>query len=464
MTPRYVPLVLVVFVASLGILRHTALGQTPSFTGRYDTNWGEVILSQTGDRVTGSYSGKYSGSISGTVNGGTLHFQWRQTNDQFGRGVFRLSPDGRALAGTWGVNDSETNSGDWSGGRRGVNTTFFTTWQDPRENAFRLGVPAGWRISGGTARGASVDVRFVVRAESPDGTIRVFLDDPELPPRQVPNQMTAQMGLREGQVMRGAWGGPVLLSRYLTGEQFARQYIAGRLCPQAQVTASSPLIAASRELNAQIRVIAARASMAAEANIGEAYFRCGSAVGYTFANTFWVTPAGSGAAPIWGVDQLASVLVTDPAQAMFGAYVLHSKLETAAVNPQWEARQARLRQDVTGSVNQMQRAMAQSIAQHAQRQASTASAGGFNHPNNTRLPTNLRDKWAREDVSRQKYSDATLGSRWMHTPTGENVRVDNSSQHWWMDHSKNVVAGPADGSPPPGSQGQYTPLQNGWQR
>jgi len=349
-------------------------------------------------------------------------------------------------------------------GQPTANNTFFVTWHDPRENAFRVGVPSGWRVGGGTARGASIDVRFVVRAESPDETIRVFIDDPDLLPRQVPDQMMLRAGLREGQIMRGGLAGPVLLSRYLTGEQFGRQYIAGRLCPNAQVTAASPLIADSQELNARISPITARAGIAAETHIGEVYFGCGSAVGYTFANTLWFTLAGSGGPLMWVVSQLNSVVVSDPAQATFGAYVLNTMMETFAKNPEWEARQARLAKDVTGANAQMQQAMAQSIAQHGQRQASAASAGGFNHPNNVRLPTNLRDKWAREDVSRQKFSDATLGSRWMHTPSGENVRVDNSHQYWWMDHNKNVVAGPADGGPPPSSQGQYTPLQNGWQR
>jgi hypothetical protein len=137
-------------------------------------------------------------------------------------------------------------------------------------------------------------------------------------------------------------------------------------------------------------------------------------------------------------------------------------MDEFAMNPEWEARQAKVTQDVTGASTQMAQAMAQSIAQHGQRQSAAAFAGGFHHPNDTRLPTDLRAKWAREDVTRQKFSDATMGQHWMHSPTGENVRVDNSVSNWWMDHNRSVVAGPPDGSPP-SSQGQYTQLQNGWQ-
>jgi len=344
------------------------------------------------------------------------------------------------------------------------NNTPFTTWRDPREDAFHLGVPAGWKVSGGTVRAASIDVRGFVRAESLDGTIKVFLNDPDLSARQVPDPMMLQVGMREGQVIKNPSGVPVLLARYQTGEQFARQYIGQKLCPRAQITQSAPIPSVSQEMNARIQPMAARQGAAAQANAGEAYFHCGDAVGYTFANTLLLAAAGGRGAQIWAVYQLGSVLVADPAQAPFAAYVLHTMMETLAVNPQWEARQAKLTDDVNASVTQMQKAMAQSIARHAQQQASSASAGGFNHPNNTRLPTDLRAKWAGEDVSRQKFSDATMGQHWEHNPTtGENVRVDNSSQYYWMDHSKNVVAGPADGNPPAGSQGQYTRLEKGWQ-
>jgi hypothetical protein len=211
------------------------------------------------------------------------------------------------------------------------------------------------------------------------------------------------------------------------------------------------------------RTMGVRIATTVQANLGEAYFRCGSSLGYTFASTMLMSPPGGGGMGLWVVPEVASVIVSDPAQAPFAAYLLHTMMETFVMNPDWEARQAQVTQDVTGASTQMAQAMAHSIAQHGQRQAAAASAGGFNHPNDARLPTDLRAKWAREDVSRQKFSDATMGQHWVHAPTGENVRVDNSASNWWMDHNRHVVAGPPDGSPPPGSQGQYTKLQNGWQ-
>src|SRR5262249_24857589 len=62
----------------------------------------------------------------------------------------------------------------------------FKAWRDPREDAFRLGVPVGWKISGGLARAASVDARPVVRAESPGGADKGVFDHPGIPLRQGP--------------------------------------------------------------------------------------------------------------------------------------------------------------------------------------------------------------------------------------------------------------------------------------
>src|ERR1700732_2309155 len=81
----------------------------------------------------------------------------------------------------------------------GSNNTFFVTWRDPKENAFQVGVPQGWQVSGGMARMNTVEAHAVIKVQSPDGKIRIFYDDPDQHPRQVPDQLTQFGGLREGQ-------------------------------------------------------------------------------------------------------------------------------------------------------------------------------------------------------------------------------------------------------------------------
>ena len=345
----------------------------------------------------------------------------------------------------------------------GSNNTFFITWRDPRENAFQVGVPQGWQITGGVVRASVAETHAVIRAQSSDGKIQVFYDDPDVHLRQVPDQLTQFAGLREGQTVQAAWGGPVLLARYETGTQFAQQYVRAKLCRQPMITDASDLRDATAQMNAVLRSYAAPAGVMALSNVGEVTFRCGSSEGYVLANTFYSRPAAGPGSTSWSVYQLGGYQVSDPQQSGLGYYVLNTLIETLKFNPQWEARVAREVQGVTASVKQMQNAMAQSIAKYGQRQAAAASAGGFNHPNSGQLPTDLRKKWAIEDASRQKYSDATMGQTWVHSSTGANVRVDNSSTNWWRDNSGNVVRGPESGGPPPGSQGQYEKLQPGWQ-
>jgi hypothetical protein len=312
-------------------------------------------------------------------------------------------------------------------------------------------------------RVGQIEFHAVIRAQSPDGKIQVFYDDPDVHGREVPNQLTQFAGLREGQSLKAPSGEPVLLARYLTGAQFSQQYLGGKLCRQPVITDASDLREATAQMNAVLQPFARQQQSVARASVGEASFRCGGSAGYVMANTLYAQAAGGSGVTMWWVYQLGGYQVSDPQQAGLAYYVFNTLLETLKVNPQWEAQVAREVQGVTASVTQMQNAMAQSIAQHGQRQAASASAGGFNHPNSGELPTDLRKKWASEDVSRQKFSDATMGQTWVHSSSGTNVRVDNSATNWWKDYSGNVVRGPESGGPPAGSQGQYEKLQPGWQ-
>lgn len=69
-----------------------------------------------------------------------------------------------------------------STGRAGLPVMRFETWRDPREGAFTLQVPEGWRIEGGLARFGADAYRPVISAVSSDGLISVFLGDIEIGP------------------------------------------------------------------------------------------------------------------------------------------------------------------------------------------------------------------------------------------------------------------------------------------
>jgi hypothetical protein len=85
-----------------------------NWTGVWDTNWGEMKLTQTDGSVTGTYTYD-QGKIQGTVQGDKLIGTWSEApsyappNDA-GDIEFTLSPDGNSFSGRWRYG----SSGDWS--------------------------------------------------------------------------------------------------------------------------------------------------------------------------------------------------------------------------------------------------------------------------------------------------------------------------------------------------------------
>jgi len=91
------------------------------FAGQWESNWGPMTLSQSGGRVTGSYSHD-KGRIEGEVKEGVLTGAWSEAPsyappDDSGRIVFRLSADGESFSGTWGYGAS-SDDGSWEGRRK----------------------------------------------------------------------------------------------------------------------------------------------------------------------------------------------------------------------------------------------------------------------------------------------------------------------------------------------------------
>lgn len=103
-----------------------ALGRD-ELVGQYDTNWGPLTLS-VADNGTGlvGYYGTPSepsrfgeGRLAGTVSGARFTYIWvGDDSGKRGRGYFERGEAGRAITGTWGYGDSDTDGGSWAGTRR----------------------------------------------------------------------------------------------------------------------------------------------------------------------------------------------------------------------------------------------------------------------------------------------------------------------------------------------------------
>ncbi len=86
------------------------------FTGAWDTNYGEIRLTQTGQRITGCYGEGEVGShtVDGTLEGAVFFGQWRE-GDNTGTMAFALTQEGE-LSGVWGTGPTDRTT-RWDGKR-----------------------------------------------------------------------------------------------------------------------------------------------------------------------------------------------------------------------------------------------------------------------------------------------------------------------------------------------------------
>lgn len=96
-----------------------------NWTGSWETDRGPLVLTQTGNLVTGDDGGKDWGKLSLTVSGNTATGTWFRSVSDKGDAVFTLSDDGKSFISKWRFNylgntpDPTDESGGWSYGSVG---------------------------------------------------------------------------------------------------------------------------------------------------------------------------------------------------------------------------------------------------------------------------------------------------------------------------------------------------------
>ena len=145
------------------------------------------------------------------------------------------------------------------------------TFTDPRESAFSLKVPAGWKVQGGLFRAAVDDVRVAVEAVSPDGSVHVVFGDANYNFFVSPNAVTDMAGLREWQTypQRPNW----ILARYHSGQIFSQRWGRHRL--SAACSGITEVATQSRrDLAFQANGMVANSPVPLSFTAGETAFRC----------------------------------------------------------------------------------------------------------------------------------------------------------------------------------------------
>jgi hypothetical protein len=240
-----------------------------------------------------------------------------QQRSQLIRSLQSFSFTGERVPGT------RRGEGD-TGGDGAAPDVRYTRFQDPREGAFSIDVPAGWRVEGGMVRKSSVDTRAYLRALSPDGTLLIGFGDPEIGSFTEPTQILAMSGLREGMPYSPGYGTVMMIRRFVPGSNFAQEY-ASRVardmqCASLQFKSVKPLPQYSARTNIGPAI---QTTMAGEAN-----FTC-TRGGQEFAGTVWAQtstthiPGTEGTGSIWTVPILISFLAPESKAATAAAMIKH---------------------------------------------------------------------------------------------------------------------------------------------
>lgn len=91
--------------------------QVASFSGSWESNFGVIVMTQSGSTVTGTYSHDV-GSLQGTVSGNKLTGTWVESDDK-GTFTFTLSADGKSFKGSWKETEPDPGQGGgWDGTKK----------------------------------------------------------------------------------------------------------------------------------------------------------------------------------------------------------------------------------------------------------------------------------------------------------------------------------------------------------
>ncbi len=333
------------------------------------------------------------------------------------------------------------------------NANRYSVWRDPAEGAFTVALPVGWQISGGTVRVSQLDAHYVVRAQSPSGGAQVFIDDPRILMRELPNRATQMMGIREGQVIPAGGGANLMVESYHPGAQMAAEYVQKVLCPAATMMHGGPIVDQTQALKAQFAPIAQAEGKTLQIDAGEVSFKCGDRAGYTYAITMLAYQPGAPVS-IWGVYRIAGYLSTTEDSAAAAAAV-NQALGTFQMDQGWLQRYAKECGDVAGNVIRESNAITQTTMQRSREMNDAMISSIENSRKNSNATMNAIEhsgsSSSNGNANGHDYN-AQLQQKTVCDDVGRCQSVDASVTNWWSDCSGTFHAGSESGGAPPASQ------------
>jgi len=229
----------------------------------------------------------------------------------------------------------------------------YTTWSDPKEGAFSVEVPEGWKVIGGLYRLAPIDVRRQVNLISPDGEIQIQAGDARVS-AYVPYGPSAQVrGLHEEQSYQ-VNGITYTVLHYMGGAEYSKKYI------EAAVRKDHPdLSIGDSKDRPDLQRWAEQKLRTSQVSVGETDFTYndqgrayqGAVIGIT-------ADSGQGLSELW--QGIPSTVCATSGKMPQGQEVLTHLLKNTTDSVTWSAKQRETTQQFTQLVMQNhERAMAE---------------------------------------------------------------------------------------------------------
>lgn len=236
-----------------------------------------------------------------------------------------------------------------------INWIHFT---DSAEGAFSMDVPAGWQVLGGMYRFGYFDVRWTMQVRSLDGKVIIRIDDPNIPPYELPSVHSGPVGhadIKPNQYQ-------MVVENYEDAQTYAPPYakklfasVCTSLTPRA--AAWTPTMPTSWQAPAGAKVT--QVSLA---------YDCATSAGARIVDVFARNNQVPGAG-FWTVDPVISIVATPDALQNAESMSQHM-IDSWQVTPAWVQYQQQMTQmglaQITTQFNQF---MQQMRAYDQQRQA-----------------------------------------------------------------------------------------------
>jgi hypothetical protein len=307
----------------------------------------------------------------------------------------------------------------------------YLQWREPQEGAFTVDVPGGWHAEGGVTWNTIYSNRPWIRVRNPENTALVFIGDPHLLPRIVPNALYARYkGWQQGMVVKTDAQTSTLMDSYRTGEEFA--WLEARtVCPQPQDLGAFRLPNETAQLSQAMAPFRSYVSYTITA--GESYFGCGNLKGYIEAVTLLTgQPSGQGGIENWDVQAVGGLSASNPRDYEIAHQVYLRMAATYRINPQWRESVNQHLGQAAGFLNQASDAMEKMMLDSGQRALDAH--------------THIVNQW----------SNIILGQEHRCTDNGECQTTTNNCDYMWK-NAYGMSCGPSDGSPPPMASGPWQP-------